>query len=149
MNMDRRAVIGTVGAVFLAGCSSDSSSSGSGGGGETIIDERDTVNEDQYLKYTFTLNQEATLDLSVTVRNGPNLDIVTTNQDELSEFEAGNRFRYNEALSLLDSPGGDATADMPSGDYAIIVDNTDKIEAQPPTNFDDDNARVEISLTAQ
>ncbi|WP_458191219.1 hypothetical protein [Haladaptatus sp. NG-WS-4] len=150
----RRSILAATGALLLAGCSSINADSTNFGGTETtttetIVNDRDTVNEDHYLTYTFTLNRKATLDLSVTVREGPRLDIVFTSQDELAEFEAGNHIRYNENLSFLNSLGGDATLEVPKGDYALIVDNTDAIDAQPPTNFTDDNARVEIRLTAR
>lgn len=147
----RRAFIVAGSSVLFAGCGSSSGTGGSSSSGstETIIDERDTVNEDQYLTYSFTLKRGATLDLEATVRSGPPLDIVFTSPDELEEFENGNRFRYNQELSLLDSAGGNATVEVPKGEYVLIVDNTNQIEAEPPTNLDDDNARVEILLTAR
>ncbi|WP_151101775.1 hypothetical protein [Haloarcula sp. CBA1129] len=122
--------------------------SGSAETPETIIDDNDTVTEDQYRHYSFTLNQEATLDLRVTVRSGPPLDVIFTSPEEFEQFERGNRMRYNEDLSMLDTAGDDNSITAPEGEYTVIVDNTNFGEARPPTDGQDNAATYDISLTA-
>jgi len=154
----RRKILGgsaTAITMAIAGCSSGSSSSGDGGGDsgstvETIVDDTDTIEEDQYLSYSFELNRSADVDIRATVRDGPRVDIFVTSPEEFSHFEEGERFRYNSELSQMDTAGYDASLeDMPEGEYVLVVDNTEMGEAAPPTNFDDDNARVEVELTAR
>lgn len=129
--------------VGLAGCS------GGTGGTETIVDDRDTVTEDRYLTYTFSANQDITIQIETTVRDGPRVDFVLLDRSELREFEDMNRFRYYESLSGLDSPGYTASGEIREGDYAYIVDNSDALEAQPPMNMNDDAARVELLIEAE
>ncbi|WP_058365224.1 hypothetical protein [Haloparvum sedimenti] len=146
--MDRRSylcALGTVGATTIAGCSGESG----GGSSETVVDDRDTVTEDQYLTYRFGINRTADLSIETTVRDGPRLDFVLADQSEAQEFENGNRFRYYEGASDLDSAGYSTTGTVEEGDYAFIVDNSNMLEAKPPTNFEDDNARVEILIEAE
>lgn len=153
----RRSFIKASGAGFfgaIAGCTSDSTPSASNSNSDRstpveIIDDRDTVNEDRYLTWEFSFSQKTRVNINVTVRSGPHLDIVFTDQSELQEFEDGNRFRYSSELSMMDSAGGRESENVPAGDYAVIVDNTDRLEAKPPSNFDEDPARVEIRLTAE
>lgn len=166
--------LATSSAVALAGCSSDDDGGGGGGGGggdfadsggsgdggdssgdsggstsQTIVEDNDTVTEGSYRYYTFTLNRQATLDLRLTVRSGPAIDAIFTNPDEFDHFENGDRFRYNEDLSLLDSTGGDASGTFPAGEYVYIVDNTSAGDAQPPTNMDDDPVTYDIKIVAR
>ena len=163
--MERRrflATVGTTSAAVLAGCSDSSDADNSGEDSnndpssntprsrtETLIEDTRVVNEDGWYKWGFRLNEEAQLNLRVTVRSGPPVDIVLTSASEFEEYEDENRFRYNQDLSMLDTPGGDSSAEAPTGDYALIADNTNRVEAQPPSNFDDDPAEVEVSLIAE
>ncbi|GAD53803.1 hypothetical protein MBEHAL_2563 [Halarchaeum acidiphilum MH1-52-1] len=171
--MQRRtylAGLGTVGATALAGCGSDdgddtqnvasggSASGGSSGSGdsggsqsETIVDDNDTVTEDHYRTYTFTLNQKAHLSLVTTVRTGPHVDFVFMTQDELEHYENNERFRYDEELSAMDSVGVNRSPDTPyaTGDYALVVDNTDMTGVEPPTNGKDNAATYDVKFTAQ
>jgi len=163
--VSRRHFVAGASVACLAGCparsfDTDSDSDGDADGAsngasgdssttETIFDDNDTVREDYYRTYEFTLNRQVTLDLRVTVRSGPAVDIILTTPDEFDEYEERNRFRYNEDLSLLDTTGGDTSMDAPAGDYVLIVDNTEMGEAQPPSNFDDDPATYDIELTGR
>lgn len=115
---------------------------------ETIIDDRDTVNEDKYLYYEFSLNEQKELQLKATVRSGPRLDIMLMDRSEFEEYEAGRRFRYDAELSLMDTIGGDSRSRVNPADLVLVVDNTEAGEATPPTDYDENPARVELTLTA-
>jgi hypothetical protein len=151
-------MLASTGITLIAGCSSedtadDSSSSGSDPEPEptpvTIVDRSEVVDEDEYTYWEVPLERSASLSLSATVRSGPNIDIVFMNQSEFTEFEQGNRFRYSSDLSLLDTVGDDVSASVEAGDYILLLDNTARIEAAPPTNLSDDAAEVDISLIAE
>lgn len=117
---------------------------------EYVVDDRVVVREDRYRNWSFTLDRTVEAALRMTVREGPAIDLVLTTADEFEAFESGNRFQYNTELSLLDSTGGRSTADeLPAGDYVLIADNTEAIEAEPPTNFDEDPADIEVSFAVR
>lgn len=149
----RRAVIRTTGVGFfgaLAGCSSESNPFGSNSDStQEVIDASDTVAEGRYLIWKFSLPSDALVELDVTVQSGPHLDIVFTGQEMLQDFEDGNNIEYRSELSLVNSTGGRNSGDVPAGDYVVIVDNSDRLEARPPENFEDDPARVEVSLIVE
>ncbi|WP_135822434.1 hypothetical protein [Halostella litorea] len=172
-SIQRRTFLASSSAALLAGCISDdedadTTQNGGGdqgnnfnGGGEsgggsnnpdttesvqtnTLVDDTVDVSEDEYRYWTFTLNQEATLSYEFTVRNGPNVDVILTDQEEFNSYQDGNRFRYASSGSSLDSIGDRISTDIPADDYVLCIDNTEAGEAQPPSNLDDDVARVEI-----
>jgi hypothetical protein len=117
---------------------------------EYVVDDRVVVREDRYRNWSFTLDRTVEAALRMTVREGPAIDLVLTTADEFEAFESENRFQYNTELSLLDSTGGRSTADeLPAGDYVLIADNTEAIEAEPPTNFDEDPADIEVSFAVR
>jgi hypothetical protein len=149
------AAIGTTATVGIAGCGSDSDQDDGNSdqnGGTTIIQidqDTRTLEEDAWYKWGFVLDQESQLELDATVRSGPAIDLIMTSQSEFEEFEQGNRFEYNQSLSLLDTVGGNASGTLPQGQWALIADNTEAGEAQPPTNLDDDIAEVEVTLISE
>ena len=157
MQSRRRFIVaGIAGASFgIAGCSgnNDSEDNGNGGGNDTpepwtIVDDTRSLEEDEYLSWDFTLNRQATLKLSAIVRDGPAADILLTSVDEFNEFEQDNRFRYNSAVSLMDSGGGSTSGLVSSGSYVFVLDNTNAGEAKPPTNFSNDVVEIEVELQA-
>ena len=145
-------VTGLAGAsVALAGCNESSGGNGGNGGSswETVADDTRQVPEDNYYAKAFELNRNATVQVDATVRQGPAIDIVTMPRSEFQEFEAGNRFQYGPSLSMLDSTGGQVSDSLESGQYVVLFDNTNRLEASPPTNLDDDIATVEFTIKAQ
>jgi len=168
-------VVGTGTAITLAGCGSsgdggsdeeDSDQSNNDGltgdGGdsqttdgsdeptettETLVDDRRNVQEDEYYRYSFSAEREAQYDARMTVRDGPNVDFIVTSQEEFEAYQNDERFRYNEALSMLDSTGDTTSARLPAGDLVIIIDNTNRGPAEPPANSVNDVAEVELTVT--
>lgn len=115
---------------------------------ETVVDTTRNIQEDEWYRVTFTANSSALYEARMTVRDGPSVDFYVTSQEELTAFENGDRFRYNRDLSMPDSIGGTASAELPAGDLAFIVDNSNQGEAAPPTNAVNDVATVEITVTS-
>lgn len=156
--MERRQFIGIVasGAVTigLAGCSSQSDDGPNVSDeqspedpSDTLADETVEVPEDSYQAYTATFENSATLAYDAIVRTGPAIDIIVTNGNEFSNYENDENFRYDSAASALDTSNGSNSAQLESGNWVLILDNTNRAAAQPPTNFDDDVAEVEIEAT--
>ncbi|WP_336328156.1 hypothetical protein [Halovenus sp. HT40] len=156
--MERRQFIeivaGGVATVGLAGCSGQSGDGPNvsdeespGDASETLADETVEVSEDSYQAYTATLESSATLSYDAIVREGPAIDIIVTNGNEFTNYENDENFRYNSAASELDTSNTNNSTELDSGNWALILDNTSRGEAEPPTNFDDDIATVEIEAT--
>jgi len=137
----------------LAGCSSsddtesDGGDGGGGGGGRTQLDDFSydyTIKEDAYKGFNFEVEQESTVEWDAIVRSEYAVDVIVMERDELDAYEARERFEYLTSASRLDTVGDEVSATVQAGEYALVVDNSDVGEAEPPTNFDDDLAEVEI-----
>lgn len=136
----------TFSAGFLAGCTGGSPvDTGDGGGGgsnrQQIIDSREEVAEDEYQYFTFDLNRQATLEYEFYVRNGPEVEVFVMDDQEFDEYQGRNRFR---TYSQEGGTSGSDTLTLAEDSYRLVVDNTDGGNVQPPTNFDDDVAEVEV-----
>jgi len=146
--------IGVIGTSLLAGCgaNADSNDGGSNDGGsyeptpQVVLDETVSVSEDEHRAWKWSIDREVSAELSMTVRNGPAVDVFLVTSDEYAQYKANRRF-YTTDLELMDRVGGVTTSALSEGDYAAVIDNTDRGAAQPPTNLDDDIATVEIKLT--
>jgi len=106
-----------------------------------------TVQEDAYKGREFEFPSEGRIEYSATVRTGPAVDFYVMEQSEVTYLANQERFQYIEKASQPDATGAEVTADLPSGNYSMVIDNTNAGEAQPPTNFDDDIAEVDFSMT--
>lgn len=136
---------------MIGGCIDNGNSNDDGNGDQqptwqTLIDNSRRIKEDEYRYHKISLDQSRSFRTDVTVREGPAIDVVFTTQSEFQEFKQGNRFKYNSGLSMLDTTGGRRSSSLPSGNYVFLLDNTNAIEAKPPTNFDDDLASVDYKL---
>jgi hypothetical protein len=149
--MDRRGFLKRTGfsvsiGVAVAGCSGSPVEDGEsdGGGGtnrERIVNNREEVAEDEYIRFSFDLNREATLDYEFVVRNGPDIEIFIMDDAEFDEFQAGNRF---QVYSDSGGASGSDIVTLQEDSYRLVVDNTSAGSIEPPTNFDDDVAEVEV-----
>lgn len=115
---------------------------------ETLIEDTATVPEDEYRTFSISLSEQSELELRTTVRDGPAVDIIMVQQSEFDAYSSGERFRFFDEFSQLDTVGDMTSGPFDAGDYVVVIDNTDAVEAAPPTNYDDDIARVEVALEA-
>lgn len=155
MQLNRRTFVGGAVALAgsLAGCSAldsvdnDSSGGGLGGGMETVVDDTEVVEEDQYLSYDFDFDSDRTMEYEFIVRDGPNIDVFVAETEEYNHYTQGEAFEYYG--DSLDTSTATETIDLAAGEYKIVLDNTDYVEAQPPTNFDGDPAEVDITVRVE
>ena len=115
-------------------------------GTETIADKTYTVPEGAYRGRTFSLNRTATVEWEGIVRSGPAVDFILMQQSEIEAYENKERFRYGSEGSELNTTNGAASTTLQSGDYALIIDNSEISEATPPSNGQNDVAEVEITI---
>ena len=110
------------------------------------ISESKSIAEDEYAYYSIPLSETTTVSIDVMVRDGPNIDALMFSESEFMEYQSGNNARFFSDASLTDTNGDRTTATLPAGDYYFVLDNTNWGYAEPPTNFDDDIAEVEVNL---
>ncbi|WP_141212564.1 hypothetical protein [Halorubrum sp. Hd13] len=135
----------------LAGCSS-SGNGGSGDGGvepnpwTEVLDDRITLNEDGYQTWSWDIDESTEISWEMTVRSGPDIDFFVMESTEFDEYQANNRFKtYVDGYGVSDSGNGV----LPEGNYRFVLDNTTAGNVEPPTNFDDDVADVELRVEAR
>jgi hypothetical protein len=147
--------------LLLSGCAGvleedeDSGGGGDGGDGgadqpqtETLIDKSYEVSEDEWGGATGGLNADAEITVDFTVRDGPAIDFFVMTEEEYDYYRNGERFKVNSQASIEDETTARYTVEIPEGDYAFIVDNTERGEAKPPANLSDDVVTVELTVTA-
>lgn len=142
----RRLVLtGVVGSLIpLAGCSSGGDSDDEPQREELVSGTFD-INEDEFRGWRFSLDQDATLEYSYTVTEGPSIDVFLLDDRAYSHFKEEDNFQYISEGSALDAVSKSVEVDLPEGDeYVLVIDNTNAGEAAPPTDLEDNVARVEI-----
>lgn len=130
----------------VAGCSSRAQSGDDEATREQVLDESITVPEDEYWYGTFEVAQSRRLQYEFVVREGPAIDMWLMEDAEFDRYQANDRFTYAESASAPDSTGTTVDAELPAGEYVLVADNTETGDAAPPTNFDDDVARIDIEV---
>jgi hypothetical protein len=106
------------------------------------------VNEDEWYQWKLSYEEETHIEYEMLVRKGPSIDVVLFSEEEYTHYENDERAQYYSNLSDLDTIDGTASGWVETGDYRLVIDNTNWGEAVPPTNLDDDVAEVEYTITA-
>lgn len=165
MKVNRRAFIGgTVAATAgLSGCSAVQTMLGedeSDGGGEETdeqnraggsggderqswFDRTETVEEHGYLYWDITFEEARTISWEFLVREGPDVDVFFCTAEEFGYFEDEEGFRYWG--ETMDTHSGEDSVTVDAGDYYFVIDNSERAEAEPPSNGVDDPAEVEVA----
>ena len=111
--------------------------------------ESDTRNleEDQWRHFSISFSSTGYIEFDFIVRDGPAIDVILMDESEYEHFDQGDRYEYIPDLSALDSSGTTVSSKVPEGEYRLVVDNSERGEASPPTNFSNDVVNVEYDLT--
>ena len=104
------------------------------------------LEEDEWRYYELDFNSSGFLRYDFIVRDGPKIDVIFIEKSEYSHFDNGDRYEYKPALSALDSAGEEVSEKVPEGTYYIIFDNSNRGEATPPSNLNNDVITVEFEL---
>lgn len=112
---------------------------------ETKSDTR-KIEEDEWISYEFDFDSTGFLEYEFIVRNGPEIDVLLLDESEYTHFNSDARFGYESRLSALDSAGTTVSGKVSEGTYRLILDNSNKGEAVPPTNFSNDVVTVEFDI---
>ncbi len=125
-----------------------------------LFDDNTFVNEDQHIKLTWSVESVSTIRIEFVKEEGPNLDFYTMTEINYEKYKQcaegeDESFVYFVDLSDPNSDGASLQADVDSGTYVTVIDNTDCGDAQPPdqgglfSSDDNDRARVDYRITAQ
>lgn len=132
----------------LAGCSGgqsdddgDSSTTTADEQTETIVDDTLTIAGGEYESWEFSGPGAVEYDFSVT--DGPAVDVYVLSAHNFDFYRDGESIQP-EAESE-DSSGDQGSTVLGSGDFVVLVDNTDAVGASPPE--DDATADVEVEAT--
>lgn len=105
------------------------------------------VAEDEWYRWSFDYSEETHIEYEILVRDGPVVDVILFDENEYTYYENGDRAKYYSGLSDLNTTNAMASGWVGAGSYRLVVDNTNYGDARPPTNFDDDVAEIEYTLT--
>ena len=128
------AFIGLVLTVFTCGITSATTNS---------------INEDEYMyrKISFYDGEKLELSIEVDVTSGPNVDVYVMDQMNFADYKDGDSFSYYSSLSRGDTSYWSADGTIRENDvYYIVIDNTDKGDASPPWNMQDDIAYIDYDI---
>lgn len=107
---------------------------------ESVSDTRN-VEEDHYYYYPLSLNRNGYVEMEYVVREGPDIDVIFLSSAEFEHFEAGENYLQYDSLSQWDGGGGSISGPIRSGRSYVVFHN-----ANAPTNFSNDLARVEFEI---
>lgn len=147
----RRRLLASVAAltVGLAGCSGGSTNDADNGGEntttadvqtETIADETLSVADGEYASWEFS--GPGSVEYEFSVADGPAVDVYVLSSHNFDFYRDGETFQ-TEAESENSSDGQGSTV-LGTGDFVVLVDNTDAGGASPPA----DGATAEVELEA-
>ncbi len=120
-----------------------------------LFDDNTFIDEDEYLGLEWTIDSVKTIRIAFEKQEGPNVDLYTMTPVNYEKFKDCDSFVYLSDLSDPNTAGANLEANVDSGTYVTVIDNTDCGDAQPPdqsglfTSDENDVARVDYRITAQ
>lgn len=147
--LTRRRVLAVSAALTagLAGCSgnsSDDADSNTTTADEqtvTIVDEALSVAGGEYESWEFS--GPGAVEYAFSVVDGPNVDVYVLSAHNFAFYQEGESIQPE--LESEDSSGDQGSTVLGSGDFVVLLDNTDAVGTSPPA--DDATAEVEVEAT--
>ena len=151
MKSRRHMVFSLSATLFAAGCVGSPDDGTNAVGGDNPVknviykgSEREQIGEDQFIRYPIDLDEQATIDYRVNVVDGQNIDTLLIEDTYLDEFKNREQLKYYKEGSALDTSYAQREATVRSGNYLLIIDNSNALEAKPPTDMKDNIVTVEV-----
>lgn len=107
---------------------------------DSISDTRN-IEEDHYYYIPFSLSRSGFIEMEYIVREGPDIDVIFLSSEEFEHFEDGENYLLFDSLSQWEDGGGSISGRIGSGTNYVVFHN-----ANAPTNFSNDVARVEFDI---
>lgn len=147
----RRSLLSATGAMVgaIAGCTSSGSSDQGTTEPQTpekkkVIDGVYPVEEDHWQYWDFSFDEQRRFEFDFMVQDGPAIDVFVTDSRGYSHYKESESFQSISTLTVTDAIGTSADGVLNPGDYYLVMDNTNQFGAKPPTDFQDNVARVEM-----
>lgn len=100
------------------------------------------INEDDFTIWELSFDRPSRIQYTFEVLDGPPIDVVLTDEPPPSQTGSSD-WNYYPTSSHLDSRGATVVDELPPGSkYLIVFDNSNRFEANPPTNLLNDKAIV-------
>lgn len=109
------------------------------------IDESLVLEQRNWHQWYFAFDEPATIDYTVEVVDGPELDVIAMSEESYTEFNRANLPEYYPEASALDTDEASVTAELPAGEHRLVVDNTRVGKAEPERRLQLDIAQVEFT----
>lgn len=113
-----------------------------------FISDRRSLPEDTWHAYDIEFWQAGLLGYAFTVPAGPAIDVLVIEASDYEAFVQSEDVPYLREVSVLDSTGSTVRGTLSAGSYKLVIDNSPRGEAAPPSNFRDDVATVAITIEA-
>lgn len=109
------------------------------------IDESLVLEQRNWHQWYFSFDEPASIDYTVEVKEGPELDVILMSEESYAEFNRANLPEHYSEASALDTDGTSVTAELPAGEHRLVVDNTQVGKAEPERRLQLDIAQVDFS----
>lgn len=113
----------------------------------TLYDKQIQIQEDHYYSFTIKMDEPRQVAVEYQVVKGPTVDIYFVDSKNYYRFKDHDDLKYFSDLSTFGLNNAEKQAKLSSGDYYLIVDNTDRGPTMPPMNMYNDVATVNMEIT--
>lgn len=117
----------------------DQASSGSGKSTSFSGYDHSTIDSGEFIYYTFDNSEPSILKYEVDVFNGPAINVILTNEKNLSRFRHTQDIKWLESGSRREVRDGNVKTRIQPGKWALILDNTHRKSAgasEKPVNIE-------------
>ncbi|SDG45944.1 hypothetical protein [Halorientalis regularis] len=112
---------------------------------DILMNKKVTIDGNEYIAEDFSLNSEVQFRYRLTVKSNIPVDLFVVTTSEFIRYKQGKRITPEVLEPRINNDSGDFT--VPQGNYYVVVDNTDRLEAEPPGQLESKSATVDIEIT--
>lgn len=112
---------------------------------DVLLDRTVTIGGNDYIAEGFSIDSETRFRYRLRVESNIPVDLFVVTTSEFLHYEQGMRITPEVLEPRVNNDSGDFT--VPQGNYYVVVDNTDRLEAEPPGQLESKSAEVDIKIT--
>lgn len=117
----------------------------SGSSANVLADEVVTIPEGNFVAYDFSTDSKLRIYYDIDVNNNVRIDLFVISTSGFVHYK---RDQYIEPVATTeDTAGASGEFLIPKGNYYFVVDHTEKLEAEPPGQFESVSAEADIEIT--
>lgn len=110
-----------------------------------LMDRTETIDGNDYIAEDFSTSSEVQFTYRLTVESNIPVDLFVVTTSGFIRYKQGKRITPEVLQPRINNDSGDFT--VPQGNYYVVVDNTDRLEAEPPGQLESKSATVDIEIT--